>query len=173
MVETKPALLHLRRQLRQPFVNGRPAAKHFQPFRLAIQNGLLQVEEPEVVNVVVEVHVHASHVVVQEEPAGLGQVETPVAEQHRTNGERRFEQHLRTVMRQVGLLGNLIHGEAFLIVVQHLEDAEFDHQAGDLEHDRAKSDFLGKTLCLQGGETLFGVHFFLRRFEHVVGFWGE
>ena len=72
MVELKPAFLHLRGQARQPFVDGRPRTEGFQSLRTSVEKCFFEVEEPLIVDVVVEVHIDLYHLVVQQKPAGFG-----------------------------------------------------------------------------------------------------
>ena len=43
------------------------------------------------------------------------------------------------------------------MVVQQIQNAEFHHQAGYLEHNRRKGDFLRQTLRFACGLVFFGI----------------
>ena len=59
MVKSEPALLHLLWQLRQSFIDSSPIAKMLQPYRFAFLERLLQMEHPDIIDVVVEIEIDA------------------------------------------------------------------------------------------------------------------
>ena len=51
------------------------------------------IKHTQIVDIMIEVHIHPCHLVVQQEPTGLGQEKFAFFEQNGTDGERRLHQH--------------------------------------------------------------------------------
>ena len=161
MVEAEPALLHLRRQLREALVHRGPRTEVLESDRATFFQAFFEMEPSLVVHVVVELGVHVSGGVGDEAPARLTQrvVVGFGVDEHRANAEARFEHHLGGVATDASFFGYLGFGHAVVAVAEHLKDAEFLHQTAHLEHDGAPSDPFGLGLSLASGQMLLGVGF--------------
>ena len=128
---------------------------------LALTQGLFKVEPSFVVHVVVEVDVHPRGRVVDQKPARLGQGEAlgVLVHQHRAYTQRCFHQHLYGVDRQAGLRGHFADGHALIAVAQQVENAQLQHQARSLEHNRSPGYPLCPCLSLAGRQVLFRICF--------------
>ena len=72
MVECEPACPCRFRKGREPFVNRVPVSKAFQTCWTTLPEGLVQMEEPLIVDIIVEVHVDFRGLVREQKPAYLG-----------------------------------------------------------------------------------------------------
>ena len=161
MVEPEPALLNLRRQLRQTLVDGGPRAEVLQSCRTTLLQGLLQMEPAFVVHVVVKIDVHARSWVVQQKPARLrnGKLVGRGVHEQRSDTQRGLQKALHGIVAQACLLHNLCTCQSVLRVENHLQDTELHHQARSLEHHGAPGDKFRQPLGLTRRQLVFSVCF--------------
>ena len=118
------------------------------------------MEETQVVDIVVEVHVGTRHGVVKKEPSRLRDSIFVILGLHRTNRERCLEQHLCGVVREARVLNDLGLRNALVVVRQVLQNAKLYHQARDLKYHGCKGNLLCEALCLEGCLMLLAIDLF-------------
>ena len=124
--------------------------------RSSLLQCLLQIVHSLVVHIVVEVHIHPRGLVVDQEPAGLGQREALriLIDEYRTDCERSLHQHLHDINRQSRLLSHLTDRQPFIAVAQQVENTKLQHQPRCLKHHWRPGYPLCSGLSLAGREML-------------------
>ena len=131
MVEAKPTLLYLFRQLRQTFIDGRPVTEMLQSGRTAFPESLLQMKPSLVVHVVVEVEVYACGRVVQQEPPRLREGETVcvLVYQNGTDAQRCLQKAFHGIVGEVSLRHDLLTCHAVFRVANQVQYSKLHHQS--------------------------------------------
>ena len=107
-----------------------------------------------------EIHIDAGHFVFEDKPTGLADEIAVVTRQDSADRQRSFQQDLCRVVADFRFFSDFGLSEAVWMVVQQIQNAKFHHQAGNLEHNRCKSDFLSQTLSLACGQVFVGIALF-------------
>ena len=131
MVEAEPALLNLFRQTRQSFIDRGPRTEMTQSLGLAVLQGFFQMEPTLVIHVVVEVDIHTSGLVGNQEPTCLRQRIAVCLGIHedRSYTERSLQEALDCIVRQARLLTDFLTRQTVIGIAQKVEDSPLHHQA--------------------------------------------
>ncbi len=127
-----------------------------------LPEGLIQMKEALVVDIVVEIHVDLRGLIRKQKPAYLGDCESVClgVNQHSTNAEASFQKTLYGIFRDSDSLDDLFLRQSFAMVAKKIQDAVFHQQAGSLEDYRTESDELSHPLRLTRCVLIFGVPLF-------------
>ena len=160
MVKAEPCFLRFTRQRREPFVNGRPVAEHFEPLGFAGCQRFFQIKHALIADFLHEIHIDLRDFVFQQKPARFAEQKAVVAGVDGADGERGFKQHLRGVCADACLPGDFVLREPAGRLVQQLKNAVFQHQPRYLEHNRRKGDFLREPLRFACGLVFLRIALF-------------
>ena len=167
MIEGEPAFACVGRQRGKAFIQGGPVAERFQADGFAFGDGLVQIKQSAITDVMHDIHVHAGHLVAVHEETELGQRETVFVQTEQPDTQPRFHQDFHAVARQGNFCDHFVQRQAGGSTFLHqFQNAGVAQGAARLKHHGGEGDTLGLGFGVKGGLGVFFkiVHYVSRTF---------